>query len=1146
MSISKEIWIDQGGTFTDIITVVDGVIHVMKEPTPRALSLEEMDKEVLIRKGTTVATNALLEGTSRPVLLITNRGLGEVWDIGNQSRDKLFDLFGERRQRFQVQVLEINGRISSDGEVLERAYLTDSAIQNMRRMGFESVAIVLVHGILCPEEENRLAEKFRNAGFLYVSVGHLVSASIGLHKRLISTIADAALSPLLPRQRGLYMCTDGGLANHDSREWTGIRSVLSGPAGGAVAVADICSRMGISKAFGFDMGGTSSDLCHYNRNISRVDSINIDGIQLETPSIEIKTVAAGGGSILSEQQGMFRVGPRSVGSNPGPVCYGRGGTELSLTDVEAVLGLLVHFPHVCGPDYDMPLQIDLAKKQFQEQFPNMALEEVAVSFQQVAAEKMSTAIFRHAAEKNVEPSEYALVAFGGAGPAHACRVAECLGITKIVIPLMASVFSAFGIGIASKRIQKRHALYGKKSSAVEIMEIVEKLRNRVFESDLQYWNSYRQQIDIRLKYNGTGEGIWIQNIDLEEIECLEQRFYCEHERQFGYVQENTHVEWVEIKWLCEEMQVDRKHWKYPKSEAIASVNQRINVYCKEEGWIGIGCYSYDNIPMNREGPFVVLLDGSTVFVERGWQVQLQDEALIVSKPQKRESNHRYVPFFHPMQTAIFGMRIMCIAEQMGERLAKISRSVSIRERCDFSCAIFDAEGNLIANAPHVPVHLGAMGETIRSLINLRGTQVKESTVWMSNNPYLGGSHLPDITVMMPMFIDNILMAFVACRAHHIDVGGIQKGSMPPHSKNIEEEGVVFTHVKIHDGHHFLFRELNFGNIRQKEDVLADIQAQYSACIYGLQNLHLLFGQMGATNCIGQFQALLEHAHKIALDWNKEHIGMYHTSTVIDGMNEEIGIDIALDIRSTSAILELHASSSRYNFNMPLSVLKACLLYVLRSVIDEEIPLNSGFLNSWTIKVNSDGLCDPSYPRAVVAGNVETSQHIVDAIVRALGIQASSQGTMNNLVFSTKKYGSSYETIGGGAGAGDGRHGGSAVQLHMTNTKATDVEVLEHRFPIRVLQWKTRKNSGGIGKFIGGDGIVKEWLFLEPTEISLLATRRNMPPMGIFGGLVGMVGKDWVYSQKKDCWFRLNMCYVAESGDRLKIETPSGGGFGLSN
>ncbi len=1119
----SKLWVDQGGTFTDCIAVEQGKLRLKKQLSHKLELPTGVDE---LRRGTTVATNAILEQQGEAVLLLTNRGFGELWAIGDQRRADLFDPFARREQKLSPQVLEIEGRISAEGVVLEPATVDIEQLAAFFQQGIRSVAVALVHGPLAPEEELRVAQIVLKQGFSQVSIGHQVTSSRGFLARLHTTIADASLSPLLPKQPALYMCSDGGLARHDSSEWSGAKAALSGPAGGAIAVEHLCRKLGIRQAFGFDMGGTSSDLCHYDRHILRASELSVGGWQLKVPAVEIKTVAAGGGSILSCQEGLMKVGPRSVGSNPGPASYGRGGAA-SLTDAEVVLGRVVNFPNICGPHYDQPLNTRVAAAKLQQLLPEYSLEEIALQFQQVAAENMAGAILRHAAEKGVDPKTHVLVAFGGAGPAHGCRVAEQLGVSMIVIPLLAGGFSALGIGRAAQRVERVVPFAEEVLSWDWISAVVAHLRHVSGKSQELEAGAWRERVDLRGRYRGTGEGLWIEALSGESIAHVEHLFREAHKKRLGYEQDGE-VEWVELRWILEE----HRQIEDIKIAPLGRASEETRAYFG--AWRSVPCVSWEHAD-GVQGPAIVLLQGSTVIVEEGWVVSLVDEALKLVH-QGCRSKH-FVEYFHPAQTAIFGRRIMALAEQMGERLARLARSASIRERRDFSCAVFNAKGELIANAPHVPVHLGAMGETIQGLLKKQGAELKEGSAWVSNDPYTGGSHLPDITVMMPVYWEGCLVAFVANRGHHIDVGGTHPGSMPPFAKHIEEEGFLLSQELLFFND---FQPLDLSDSRQEDEVWADLKAQLSACIFGATKLQELFAQLGSRVCLGQFDALLFHGEQVAQRWIKANQGLYQAGEWLDSHTEDLVIAVELRISEGDSELWVQADPSLGNLNTPKAVLRAVLLYVMRALVDDDIPLNAGFLRPWKLQTNKGGLCDPSYPRAVAAGNVESSQRLVDAIMRALGVQAASQGTMNNVTIGTRR-GALYETIGGGAGAGASCDGGSAVQVHMTNTRATDIEELEHRFPIRLLCWRRRWGSGGLGTFKGGDGVIKEWLFLEPASVALLATRRKQPASGLFGGLAGAVGIDL-----RDCghgWEPMPPSWQAGQGDRLRIETPGGGGYG---
>ncbi|MEC7985824.1 MAG: hydantoinase B/oxoprolinase family protein [Myxococcota bacterium] len=1109
MDDSRELWIDQGGTFTDLI-----YRHGSRLRVEKVLSSQlKLSQSVPMRRGTTVATNALLERSAPRVLLITNAGFGDLLEIGEQRREYLFDPFARRSAPLSAAVLELKTRLDVEGNVVENEILDPKRLDRFWAQGIRSVAVVFVHSPINPDIERGVARICERYGFTQISCGHRVSPSRGFLDRLRSTVADAALTPLLPREPARYMRSDGGLADHDSPQWSGINAVLSGPAGGAIAVARLVESLGERAAFGLDMGGTSADVCHIDGALRTGSDIEIGGWRLKAPVVEMETVASGGGSVLQMLDGMASVGPQSAGSDPGPACYGRGGPA-SLSDCEAILGRLPTFPKVCGPNRNESLYMDAAREALSALLPDESVEELAMEYKNLAAEQMANAILNHAARRGVDPSKHVLVAFGGAGPAHACSVAERAGMRRIIIPRLAGVFSAFGIGTAPRKAEWIEPVKG-----FDVAAARRKIRLKV---DVP-WSGAERWL-LRLCYANTNGVLEIEIHDETSVSKLTDRFIQQHKQEFGFAREGHAVQAIELVLRLEESRVVQTFG----IEKIGMTPIRVRAFF-DGGFGEVPLVSFEQSD-GITGPAMVELEGSIAVVESGWRGTKKDGALVLERTRIYKSS--LLERYHPIHTAIFGNRVMAVAEQMGERLARLARSISIRERRDFSCAVFDADGRLIANAPHVPVHLGAMGEMLRSLVQRYA--FGEGEVWISNDPYQGGSHLPDITAYMPLYHQGEVWGYVGCRGHHIDIGGLQPGSMPPFSSHIEDEGIfIKAFCLLRKGQ---IQTMDISQSRQQDDLKADLEAQVAACVYGIDHLSALLHQVGSSVFRNQLHHLYEHAGRVSRAWRRKWRGTYSN---VQTRAEDVALDVSLQIDEEEAKLSISAPPHDGNRNAPASIVRACLLYVIRSSVPEEIPLNEGLLDGWCIELNEGGLFDPHYPQAVVGGNVETSQQLVDSMQMALGLQGSSQGTMNNLCIAC---GGSilYETLGGGAGAGDGVEGGSAVQIHMTNTKATDVEELEHRLPVRLIRWSRRQGSGGRGRYLGGDGLIKEWLFLQEANVSLLASRRRVAPEGILGGESGLPGEDLCY--REGAWQPMPALWRAKAGEKCRISTPGGGGF----
>lgn len=1113
---------DQGGTFTDVLRLsAEGRLRVEKVPSDQG-DLQGLARGVgAVRRGTTVATNALLEGRGAPVLLLVSQGFADLPWIGDQTRPSLFSLAIERPAPLCTQVLEVEGRIGADGEVIAPAAVDRRALQAAFDGGIRSVAVCLVHGPSAPEEERQIGRLAAEIGFPHVALGHEVAPSRGFFARLCTTLADAALSPLLPRADGLYMRSDGGLSGAGDADWRGSQAVLSGPAGGVVAVAALCRRAGEARAFGLDMGGTSTDVCRVEGGPTRVDHLRVNGLLLRVSAVEIETVAAGGGSVLGLRAGGYAIGPESAGAHPGPASYGRGGPA-ALTDVEAVLGRLPGFPAVCGPSRDGPLDLDAARRAVAALDPRRPVEAVAAGFREVAAERMAGAIRRLAAAHGVDPADHVLVAFGGAGPAHATSVARRLGVRVVLVPFLAGVFSAVGIGVAGRRAERVEPVRGDMRAAAEVT-----LR------DLPFTGVVGLRLAARVV--GTSELIEVL-VEVGELPPgpeltagLLERFGRAHRARFGFDRPGEAVEAVELR-----ASVESEEAELNLPAAAVEAGGPTDTLAYFDGW--------QRVPLREMraadglvGPCILTGGGCTVVVEPGWRVCARGDHLRLE--DEAPARLRLGLAADPVHTAVLGARLMAVAEQMGERLARLARSVSIRERRDFSAAVFDAEGQLVCNAPHVPVHLGAMGETVRDLRRARALQAGQ--VWVCNDPYAGGSHLPDITVIQPVFDDRgRVLAFVACRGHHVDVGGLTPGSMPPFSRDIAEEGLVLRHLLLAERGRFITPPLP--GCRQPETVCADLQAQVAACSLGERLIQELALAVGAEALRAQMGHLMDAAEASVRALLRGREGTFRAEERLD---DGTLIGVTLRVEGGEGWLTVTGPSHPGNRNAPRAVAQACLLYVLRCLVGLDLPLNEGALRPLHLELEPGGLFDPSPPRAVAGGNVETSQRLTDALLRALGAQAASQGTMNNLTVGTAA-GAWYETIGGGGGAGPGFEGGDAVQVHMTNTRATDVEELETRFPVRLESWRRRRGSGGPGQYRGGDGVEKVWRFLAPATVALLASRRDRGAPGLEGGGDGAPGVD-----ERDVghgWEPAPCEWRAEAGHRLRISTPGGGGFGRAS
>jgi len=1123
------VWMDQGGTFTDVLRVfADGRCELEKVPTARC-DLERAAGGVGdARRGTTVATNALLERRGASVLLLTTEGLDELHALGDLTRPELFSLSSARLPSLATRAVGLRGRIAADGALLQPVDLDEAraAAEAAVAAGIRAAAVVLAHGPLRPDQERAVAEVCRAAGIAQVSVGHEVAPSRGLLDRLQTTLADAALSPLLPRAPGRYLRSDGGLAPHDAPAWRGCAAVLSGPAGGVVATRGMLLRAQLPAAFGLDMGGTSADVCRVDRGpLPRADRLEVGGIGLRVPTVRLHTVAAGGGSRLRCVGGLYAVGPDSAGSDPGPAAVGRGGPA-TLTDCEVVLGRLPDYPAVCGPSGDGDLDPAAARAAVAALDPDRPVEAVAAGFREVAHAEMAGAVGRVAAEAGVDPRGHALIAFGGAGPAHACGVARRLGITDVRVPLLAGAFSALGVGLAREREERVAPIApgrGLRAAAVEVMRY--------------HPDGLTPDLRIAARHVGTREALELP-ISPESVPALPEgdrvegplraAFDAAHRAALGFSRPGSAVEVVEVRLAWE---------RDPPPLPALRPEARPRPPGRRRAWFG----GWQEVPVvgpadadGLRGPALVLGDGFTLVIEAGWSARREPDHIALT-------DHGAPPAdpVGPAALGVLGARLMAIATHMGARLAALARSVSIRDRLDFSCAVFDPAGGLVCNAPHVPVHLGAMGDTVRDLLAARGPDLRPGQVWVSNDPYAGGSHLPDITAVCPVFLDDELVGFTGARGHHVDVGGARPGSMPPDATHIDEEGLILRRWPLVDGAGAL-RPPPLPGCRQPDEVQADLEAQAAAVLGGGDALRALRAELGGGRFragLGALQAASEAATRALL---APRAGVHEAE---EGLDDGARLGVRLEISPAGdAILRLRGDPHPGNRNTPIGVARACMLYVLRCGVDGPVPLNEGALRPVRVEIDPGGLFDPRWPSAVGGGNVETSQRLVDALLRALGMLAGSQGTMNNVLMGFPG-GAIYQTVGGGAGAGPGFAGRSAAQVHMTNTRATDVEALEHRAPIRLLRVGRRWGSGGAGRWPGGDGIVREWLFLAPMEVSLLVERRRGGAPGAQGGDPGAPGEDlWITA---DGARPAPPTFSASPGDRLRVSTPGGGGWGRS-
>ena len=1152
-------WIDRGGTFTDCIQFDP---RTRETRTHKRLSSDtaplECIRELLelgpqedippcnIRMGTTVATNALLERKGARFALITNEGFQDLWKIGHQARSSLFELRVSTPEVLYEEVLTISGRIDTNGVVIRQLDADDirSQLHSLRNRGIENIAVVLIHAHVAPEHEILIGKWANEIGFRNVSLSHEVDCRVGLLDRGNTCSVDAYLTPLLndyleqlehqlPGSRLALMQSSGGLCERTF--FRGHNAVLSGPAGGVVGLKNLSQDKTIgSKLVGFDMGGTSTDVTRFNGEIERVYNTEMAGIRIRSPMMSIHTVAAGGGSICRYEDGRLCVGPQSAGSNPGPLCYGnQEASELTVTDINLILGRISddRFPF---PLHRKPVQEALEKLSGQLE---KDLTDIANGFLQVANHHMAEAIRRITIARGHDVREFSLVVFGGAGGQHACAIADVLNVDRIVSHPLAGVFSAYGIGLADT---SWHGHSPKKENFKELIEEGRAvLRAQGFiDDDI----SIIRRVDIR--YAGTETNLCLPY--KEEQQERYKIFSDEHLSLFGYSRPGHPIEEVGIRveLIGSVPQPPAQKWsKGLNAEPIRTTE----IWSKGQRYTDAPVYLRESLERGQKipGPAIILENTATFVVDKGWVLTLNEAGVIILEATHRRHAHQQLgPELDVTNLEIFNHSFMSIAEQMGVVLERTAISTNIRERLDFSCAVFDRFGQLVANAPHIPVHLGAMGESVRAVIS-QHSDIEPGDIFATNDPNLGGSHLPDITVVSPIHDPHgELLFFTANRGHHFDVGGTTPGSMPPFSASQGEEGVVFSGLKIVAKHELreelILNVLESGPFpaRDPRTNLADLRAQIAANQTGASLLKELVSRYGYDTVAAYMQHIQDNAAQCVGDAIENLADGQHTFT--DRLDDETPIQVSIDISGRQMTIDFSGSGSVNpgNLNAPRAVCIAAVIYVLRCLVGKPIPLNQGCLRNVELSIPSPSILSPLPTSAVAGGNVETSQRIVDVLLAALKISAASQGTMNNLTFGTE-HTAYYETIAGGAGAGESYNGASGVQTHMTNTRITDAEILEQRYPVRLVQFTTRENSGGDGKFSGGDGLIRELEFIEKMNLSILSDRRKSGPFGLMGGDAGLVGRNLHNGQSVGAKAEL----VMEAGDRFLIQTPGGGGFG---
>ncbi|RJY09829.1 hydantoinase B/oxoprolinase family protein [Aurantiacibacter aquimixticola] len=1158
MTGSYRFAIDRGGTFTDVVAQLpDGQLTTAKLLSNDPLNYEDAASEAVkriidaheaqfpgapiaeLRIGTTIATNALLERRGAEVALAITAGHRDALAIGNQARPDIFALDIRKPERLERHVVEIGERVAADGEVL-RELDEDAARQELatlRAKGVEAIAIVLMHGWKHSTHERRLAAIAQELGFTQVSASHEVSPLIKLVPRGDTSIADAYLSPVirnyveqlagrLPEHGTLrFMQSNGGLA--DANAFRGKDAVLSGPAGGVVGMVETARRLGYSRLIGFDMGGTSTDVCHFAGEYERTGESVVAGIRIAAPMMQVHTVAAGGGSVCRFDGQRLRVGPESAGADPGPACYRKGG-PLTVTDCNLVLGRIdpAQFPRVFGTNGTEPLDVSAARARLEEVrddlSPPIEAEALAENFLALAVDEMANAIRKISTARGHDVTTHALACFGGAGGQFACRVADELGISTVLIHPLAGMLSAYGIGLAPVVALRERGVV--QPLVEDFQPVLEALGDDVRAELLAQGIPADRTTQIgrlRLRFKGSDTAL-----DMPLSQNAESEFREEHRRRFG--------------------------WSDADAEVILDA---ITVEGRGESG-GLSEYAIDPLAEPIEGPAVIPASGSTTVLENGWRAEsAADGSLILIRATPVTRKLAKETQVDPLRLSIFNNLFMAIAEEMGVVLEATATSVNIKERLDFSCALFDAQGALIANAPHIPVHLGSMSASIGRVMESRsGTErgIRRGDAYCLNDPYHGGTHLPDITVIVPVFwSDNSTApdAFVAARGHHADIGGTAPGSMPPGSKTIDDEGIRLDDVLLVDEGHFRDSEVR-GRLgggphpaRNVDRNIADLKAQLAACARGADLLAAAAGEHSGEMLSAYMGHVLDNGEAAVRDL-LARLPEGSFSYAMDN-GAKVCVAISIDRKSRSTVLDFTGTSEQLpdNFNAPASITRAATLYALRCLIEDDVPLNDGCLRPVELRIPAGSMLAPEPPAAVVAGNVETSQVVTDAILAACGALAPSQGTMNNLTFGNAEH-QYYETICGGAGAGPGFDGASAVQTHMTNSRLTDPEVLETRLPVRVERFAIREGSGGAGKHRGGDGVTRRIAFLEAMQVQMLANRRTVAPRGIAGGEDAETGDTFIeHEDGSISTLGAGGAVDVSPGDVVVIRTPGGGGYG---
>ncbi|MFD1159852.1 hydantoinase B/oxoprolinase family protein [Roseovarius aestuarii] len=1192
MSGQWEFWIDRGGTFTDIVALdPDGVVHTHKllseNPERYRDAAVQGIREVMgvggsfpdasiraVKMGTTVATNALLERKGERVLLLITKGFRDLLLIGYQTRPRLFDLEIKRPDLLYEDVAEIDERLDAEGAVVQP--LDEDAARATLQAGFDkgirAVAIAGLHAYLNPDHERRVAGMAAEIGFTQITTSHQVSRLAKLVGRGDTTVVDAYLSPILRRYVDqvasaldmgracdalLFMQSSGGLT--DATLFQGKDAILSGPAGGIVGMVKTGEAAGHDRLIGFDMGGTSTDVSHYAGDFERSFETEVAGVRMRAPMMDIHTVAAGGGSICKFEDGRFQVGPESAGADPGPACYRRGG-PLAVTDCNVMLGKLNpdHFPHVFGPEGDQPLDVDVVREKFAALSRDVAAEtgeeerspeDMAEGFLRIAVDNMANAIKKISVQRGHDVTGYTLQCFGGAGGQHACLVADALGMTKVLIHPHAGVLSAYGMGLAEIRALREVQM----DAPLDVVDQAERALDRIAdEARAEVAGQGIENITIlrraHLRYDGSHQPL---DVGFGAPDQMQADFEAAHKQRFGFHSPERAIlfDMLSVEAIGQTGQAPSPALPSGDGQPVAHIAMHA-----DGAWRDVPLYDRDGLdPAARiSGPAVITEPTGTNVIEPGWAAHVDAMGnLILERATEKARDRAAGTQADPVLLEVFNNLFMSVADQMGATLANTSWSVNIKERYDFSCAIFDDQGDLVANAPHVPVHLGSMSDAVKTIMRLN-PDAAPGDAYMLNSPYNGGTHLPDVTVITPVFVEGKAAFWLGSRGHHADIGGRTPGSAPPDSSHIDEEGVLIDNVKLVDRGTLLEAEAEalLGSCRYPcrniSQNMADLKAQVAANETGRQELLKVVDNYGidvVTAYMGHVQDNAEESVRRVIDRLRDGQFTYPMDH-----GAVIEVKVTVDRAAREATIDFTGTSAQHsgNYNAPKSIAYAVVLYVFRTMVGAEIPLNQGCLTPLKVIVPDGSMLNPVYPAAVISGNTEVSQATCNALYGALGVIAGSQATMNNFVWGNDDF-QNYETIAGGTGAGPGFQGCDAIQSHMTNTRMTDPEILEKRFPVRLEEFTVRPGSGGAGKWRGGHGLIRRLRFLAPVTVTTLSNHRIIPPFGGDGGAPGMVGRNW--AELPDGEVREmpgNGEIDLPAGAAFGMETPGGGGWGKSD